>query len=108
MSSALAPGEKHEGEEAPVHAHAPAEVAYPELYEDGKVTPDRAKHYLAAALTNSGCDEIERAYAYADTSTQPGFGVIFHSGARAFCLFAHTARPGQSQGGRKYELQGAF
>lgn len=105
---AAAPGEKYEQPEAPVHAEPPAEVSYPDLYEDGKVSPDRAKRYLAAALMNSGCDEIESAYAYADTNQHPGFGVVFHSGARAFCLLESTARPGQGLGSRNAELQGAF
>ncbi|MFF7130701.1 hypothetical protein [Streptomyces sp. NPDC008240] len=105
---AAAPGEKYEQPEQPVHAEPPAEVPYPDLYEDGKVSPDRAKRYLAAALTNSGCDEIARAYPYADTNKHPGMGVVFHNGAKAFCLFEATARPGQGIGGRNAALQGAF
>lgn len=105
---AAAPGEKYEQPEQPVHAEPPAEVPYPDLYEDGKVSPDRAKRYLAAALTNAGCDEIERAYPYPDTNKHPGMGVIFHNGAKAFCLFEATARPGQGLGSRNAELQDAF
>jgi hypothetical protein len=104
---ALAPGEKHEQPEAPVHGDPPAEVPVPELYENGKITPDRAKQYLAAALTNARCDEIALAYPYADDS-HPGVGLKFHNGARIFCLFVHTARPGQSPSGKKYELQTGF
>lgn len=108
ITYAAAPGDKYEQPETPVHGEPPAEVPYPELYDGGKISPDRAKAYLAAALTNSGCDEIQKAYPYDDTNQHPGFGVIFHSGARAFCLFVQTARPGQSAGGREYELQSAF
>ena len=108
ITCAAAPGEKYEQPEAPVHGEPPAEVSYPDLYEDGKVSPGRAKRYLAAALTNSGCDEIESAYAYPDTNKHPGFGAIFHSGARAFCLFEATARPGQVLGSRNAALQDAF
>lgn len=105
---ASAPGEKYENPEAPVHAEPPAEVPYPDLYEDGKVSPGRAKAYLAAALANSGCDEIETAYPYADTDMHPGFGANFHNGAKVFCLFEATARPGQAMGSRNAPLQGAF
>ncbi|MFJ5967867.1 hypothetical protein [Streptomyces sp. NPDC093060] len=108
VSFAAAPGEKYENPEQPVHGKPPAEVPYPDLYEDGKVSPDRAKRYLAAALTNAGCDEIERAYPYPDTNKHPGMGVVFHNGAKAFCLFEATARPGQGMGSRNAELQGAF
>ncbi|MGW3196288.1 hypothetical protein ACWDBD_17215 [Streptomyces sp. NPDC001118] len=108
ISGALAPGEKHESPEAPVHGEAPAEVPFPELVEGGTVSPDRAKRYLAAALTNSGCDEIYKAYAYADTSKHPGFGAVFHNGAKVFCLFEATARPGQGLGSRNAALQDAF
>jgi hypothetical protein len=104
---ALAPGEKHDAPEAPFHGEPPAEVSFPELYEGGNVTPMRAKHYLAAALSNTGCDEISNVYPYQDDA-HPGLGVRFHSGARVFLLFAHTARPGQSLSGTKYELQGTF
>lgn len=108
ISVGLAPGEKHESPEAPVHAGAPAEVPFPELIEGGKVSPDRAKHYLAAALANSGCDEIQEAYAYSDNNKHPGFGAIFHNGAKTFCLFEATARPGQALGSRNAALQDAF
>lgn len=105
-TAAAAPGDKGEGAEVPVEGAPPAEVPYPDLYEGGRVTPGRAAHYLAAALANSGCAEIREAYAYSSAAQHPGFGAVFHSGARAFLLFHHTARPGQGVGGR--ELQAAF
>ncbi|MFE0423109.1 hypothetical protein [Streptomyces sp. NPDC058953] len=106
ITAALAPGEKHENAEAPVHGEAPAELPFPELFQDGSITPERAKHYFAAAMANSGCDEIARAYPYTDDG-HPGFGVHFHNGSKVFCLLVHTARPGQSPGS-KYELQKTF
>lgn len=106
ITMALAPGEKHENAEAPVHGEPPAELPYPELFQDGVITPERAKHYFAAAMTNAHCDEIALAYAYTDDG-HPGFGVHFHNGAKTFCLIVHTARAGQSPGS-KYELQKVF
>ncbi|AZK95297.1 MULTISPECIES: hypothetical protein [Streptomyces] len=106
ITTALAPGEKHESAEAPVHAEPPAEVPVPELYQDGSTTPEKVKHYLAAVMANSGCDEIALVYPYADDG-HPGFGLQFHNGAKVFCLLVHSARPGQSPGA-KYELQAAF
>lgn len=106
ITAAAAPGDKGEGPEIPVDGEPPAEVPYPPLYDDGKVSPVRAQEYLAAALSNSGNKQISQTYGYSSEAQSPGFGVIFHSGARAFALFHHTARPGQGVGGR--ELQAAF
>jgi hypothetical protein len=109
ITAALAPGEKHADPEAPVHAEAPAEVAMPELYEGGKITPERAEQYIAAVLNNAHCDEMARAYAYSSNtewgpSVHPGVGAVFHNGARTFMVFA-----GAGQGaGRMGELQAAF
>ncbi|MEU5976482.1 hypothetical protein [Streptomyces sp. NPDC047315] len=108
VTMTLAPAEKHEQPEAPVHGGAPAEVVLPDLYEDGKVTPDRAKRYLAAVLANANCDEIDSVYPYTSEAAHPGFGLKFYNGSRIHCLFVHSARPGQGPGGKKYDLQGAF
>ena len=105
MTTASPPGAKVD-EDPVVTGEPAAEVPYPALFEDGKVTPGRAQHYLAAAITNSGHTEVAGAYGYDPTNKHPGFGVIFHSGAKAYCMFHHNARPGQDVGGR--ELQAAF
>ncbi|MFE9398589.1 hypothetical protein [Streptomyces flavidovirens] len=107
ITAAAAPGDKWEGPEVPVEGDAPAEVQYPDLYEGGKVTPTRAQQYLTAAITNAGNRQIAQVYGYDSASQNPGFGVIFHSGARAFCLFHHTAGSGQALGGRAFDLQAA-
>lgn len=105
MTTVAPPGAK--GHEDPiVTGDIAVEVPYPELYEDGKVTPDRAQHYLAAAITNAGHAEVAGAYGYAPENRHPGFGVLFHSGAKVLCLFHHNGRAGQNIGGR--ELQAAF
>lgn len=105
MTQAAAPGAR--GDEDPIVTGDPApEVPYPPLYEDGKATPERAQHYLAAAIVNAGHAEVAHAYGYSPENQHPGFGVVFHSGAKVFCLFHHTARPGQAVGGR--ELQATF
>lgn len=107
VTAAAAPGDKWAGPEIPVEGEPPAEVPYPPLFEDGKVTPRRAQEYLAAALTNSGDKRIAQAYGYSSEAQTAGFGVVFHDTARAFCLFHHTARPGQALGGRAFDLQTA-
>ncbi|MEU3602694.1 hypothetical protein ABZ714_28860 [Streptomyces sp. NPDC006798] len=108
VTMTTAPGERIEQPESPVHGDAPDEVALPDLYEDGKITPDRAKKYIAAALTHAHCDEIETVYPYSDEAANPGVGVKFHNGSRIYCLFTQTARPGQGPGGKKYDLQSTF
>ncbi|NXY93523.1 hypothetical protein HYE82_03680 [Streptomyces sp. BR123] len=108
ITGALAPGEKHTTDEQPVHADAPAEVPYPPLFNGGNVTPVSAAAYLAAAVANTGNTEILTAEPYSDDAQNPGFGVTFHNGAKAFCLFTHTGRAGQTRGSRAYDLQGAF
>lgn len=105
MTAASPPGAKVD-EDPIVTGDPAAEVPYPELYEDGKVTPAHAQRYLAAAIINSAHPEVASAYGYDPTSKHPGFGVRFHSGARVYCLFHHNARRGQGVGGR--ELQAAF
>ncbi|TXS30715.1 hypothetical protein EAO71_20165 [Streptomyces sp. ms191] len=107
VTAAAASGDKWEGPEIPVEGEPPAEIPYPELFEGGKATPERAQAYFAAAIANSGSKEIASADRYSSEAQYPGFGVIFHSGAQAFCLFHHTARPGQSVGGRAFDLQDA-
>ncbi|MET9506934.1 hypothetical protein ABZX62_00350 [Streptomyces flavidovirens] len=107
ITAAAAPGDKWEGPEVPVEGDAPTEVQYPDLYEGGKVTPARAQEYLAAAITNAGNRQVKRAYGYDPTSQNPGFGVVFHNGAKAYCLLHHTARPGQGVGSRAFDLQAA-
>lgn len=107
MTTTSPPGAK--GDEDPiVTGERAAEVPYPPLYEDGKVTPERAQHYLAAAIANSGHGEVAGAYGYDPTNKHPGFGVRFHSGAKVACPFHHNGRAGQSLGGRAFELQDAF
>ncbi|MBT2439017.1 hypothetical protein J7E93_02550 [Streptomyces sp. ISL-36] len=107
VTAAAAPGDKWEGPEIPVEGEPPAEVAYPQLFENGKASPARAQEYFAAALANSGNKQIAEAYAYSSEAQTPGFGVIFQNEARAFCLIHHTARPGQGVGGRAFDLQAA-
>ncbi|WP_435239544.1 hypothetical protein [Streptomyces sp. YPW6] len=110
ITATAAPGEDYKQPENPVVYEAPAEVAYPDLYEGGKVTPLLAEKYLAAALTNSGSGEIATVYAYTvnDAGTaNPGVGVKFHSEARIQVLFQHTARAGQDKG-QAFDLQSAF
>ncbi|MFF8656842.1 hypothetical protein [Streptomyces huasconensis] len=108
MTFAAAPGDKGDGPETPVHGETPAEVPMPELFKDGKVSPTGAEVYLAAALTNAHCDEVESAYPYGSEAKNSGVGLRFHSGARAFILFELAGRPGQSAGGQKYNLPAAF
>jgi hypothetical protein len=108
ITAAAAPGDKWQGPEVPVEGDPPAEIGYPDLLQDGKITPARAQAYLAAAISNSGDKQIERAYGYSSEAQTPGFGVVFHNGARAFCLFHHSARPGQGIGGRAFDLQTAI
>ncbi|QSS91483.1 hypothetical protein [Streptomyces sp. M54] len=111
ITATAAPGEDYKQPENPVSYEAPAEVAYPDLYEGGKVTPQLAEKYLAAAFTNSGSPEIESVYAYSvkDPATaHPGLGLRFHSEARIQLLFQHTARPGQDKGNSPFDLQSAF
>ncbi|MFH9426028.1 hypothetical protein [Streptomyces sp. NPDC017529] len=110
----MPPGHNFDEPEVPVTGEPPADGPVPDLYEGGKVSPLRAEAYLAAVLGNSGSAEIVRAYGYSDGATttrptaHPGVGVVFHSGGRGFLLFEHTARAGQSRGGRHSELQSAF
>ncbi|GAB2880683.1 hypothetical protein [Streptomyces mayteni] len=82
-------GEKYAEPEQPVEKEAPAPVAVPEL---GKgADPRQVEGYLAAVLNNSGSTEILRTYGYSDhtpPAMHPGFGVIFHSGARVFCMLS--------------------
>ncbi|MFH8993243.1 hypothetical protein [Streptomyces sp. NPDC017940] len=103
-----APSEQADQPETPVHGEAPAEAPYPDLYENGKITPARAEAYLAAALTNSHNDEITSVYPYGSEAKNPGLGVRFHSGARIFMLFQSAGRPGQAEGGRDYDLPATF
>lgn len=107
MTLTAAPGAR--GDEDPVITAPPAaEVAYPQLYEGGTVTPERAEQYLAAAITNSGHAEVKNGFAYGPDTQHPGFGVVFHSGAKIYCLIHHTARMGQDKGSRAFQLQEAF
>lgn len=108
ITGALASSERHDNPEAPVHDEPPAAVTVPDLYVDGAVSPARAEQYLAAILTNTRCTEMARAYPYGTDAVHPGVGVTFHNGARAFMLFAQTARSGQGKGRRQFDLQAAF
>ncbi|MFF5977186.1 hypothetical protein ACFY7C_37440 [Streptomyces sp. NPDC012769] len=107
VTCAAAPGDKWEGPEIPVEGEPPAEVPYPNLFEEGKVTPERAQHYFAAAMVNSGNKQVADAAAFDPESHHPGFRVVFHNEAKGFCLFHHTARAGQTLGGRAFDLQAA-
>ncbi|MFD7421225.1 hypothetical protein ACFV6M_12405 [Streptomyces californicus] len=89
ITATAAPGEDYKQPENHVSYEAPAEVAYPDLYESGKVTPQLAEKYLAAAFTNSGSPEIESVYAY--SVKDPA-----------------TARSGQDKGNSPFDLQSAF
>ncbi|MFF9074933.1 hypothetical protein ACF1FX_27050 [Streptomyces sp. NPDC014646] len=112
--TAAALSDDYDRPEVPVLDVPPTEVPVPDVYEDGKITPARAEQYLAAVLTNSGSAEIRRVYGYTtgeratDPSHNPGLGMEFHSNSKIFMLFAHTARPGQGQGGKPFELQSSF
>ncbi|MEU6944309.1 hypothetical protein ABZ957_03540 [Streptomyces sp. NPDC046316] len=105
LTAAAAPGDKWDGPEIPVEGEPPAEVAYPDLFEGGKTTPQRAQEYFAAALANSGNKQVAEAYGYSSEAQTAGFGVSFHNGAKGFCLFHHTAKAGQTLGGRAFDLQ---
>ncbi|WP_236241601.1 hypothetical protein [Streptomyces sp. CC228A] len=107
-TGALPPGVKSEDEDVPVLGEPPAHVPYPDVFDGGAVTPQRAQAYLAAALNNAGCEEIAEVYPYAETAQNPGFGVVFHSGAKGFCLFHHAARSGQGISGTPFSLPVAF
>ncbi len=108
VTSAAAPGDKGDGPEIPVEGEPPAEVPWPTLFEDGKTTPARLQEYFAAALANSGNKQIAEAAPYGTDAQHPGFGATFHSEAKGFCLFHHTARQGQTLGGRAFDLQGVI
>ncbi|MER6103636.1 hypothetical protein ABT115_15260 [Streptomyces sp. NPDC001832] len=114
ITATAAPGDDYDRPEIPVAYEPPAEVAWPDPYEGGKVTPPRAEAFLAAAFTNSGSGEIARAYEYSAGATptrptaHPGMGIVFHDESRIQVLFQHTARAGQDKGGRSFDLQDAF
>lgn len=91
-----------------VHGEAPAEVPLPDLFDNGKVSPARAAEYLAAAFTNSRNTEILSVAAYGPENYNPGFGVRFHNGARAFNVIYHVARAGQGISGPAYQLPDTF
>ncbi|MGY5127289.1 hypothetical protein [Streptomyces nigrescens] len=108
------PGEDYDKPEVPVTDEPPAEIAVPDLLQNGKITPLSAEAYIAAVLSNSGNTEIKRTYAYSAGATptsptaHPGVGVEFHSDAKGFLPFVHTARPGQGKGRQAFDLQDAF
>jgi hypothetical protein len=108
ITGALASGERHDSPDTPVAGDPPAQVPVPELYDGGQISPTRAEQYIAATLTNSGNPELRTVYPYGPDAKNPGVGVTFHNGARAFILFAHTARTGQGKGGRPFDLQSGF
>lgn len=108
------PGEDYDKPEVPVTDAPPAEIPVPDLLQNGKVTPLSAEAYIAAVLSNSGNTEIKRTYAYSAGATatsptaHPGVGIEWHSGAKSFLPFVHTARAGQGKGSRAFDLQDAF
>ncbi|MFE3125998.1 hypothetical protein ACFXHD_21535 [Streptomyces hydrogenans] len=100
-----APGDKWEGPEIPVEGEPPAETPYPTLFEAGKTTPALLEDYFAAALANSGSKQLASAAGYGSAVQHPGFGAVFHDESKGHCLFHHTARAGQTRGGRAFDLQ---
>lgn len=91
ITAVTPPGESFKASEVPVEAAPPAEVPVPDLYDAGKVTPQRAELYLAALLNNTGSPEIAEAFAYSDRDTppmNPGLGVSFHNGGKAHMLIS--------------------
>ncbi|WP_052852343.1 hypothetical protein [Streptomyces avicenniae] len=81
-------GDAYGEAEQPVEGEAPAPVPVPDLGRGAE--PRQVEAYLAAVLTNTGHPEILRAYAYGDREQPPkhaGVGVVFHSGAKVYCLF---------------------
>ncbi|MEU5436390.1 hypothetical protein AB0G73_23850 [Streptomyces sp. NPDC020719] len=110
ITSVLAPGARIDDADVPVPGEPLTAVPVPALYQDGKITPRAAEAYLAATLTNSAHPEIRRAYGYTDNAPtrHPGVGIEFHSGAKVYLPFAHTARAGQNRGRERYRLQNDF
>lgn len=92
ITAVSAPGDRWEGPETPVTGTPPAHWPYPDLYDGNKTTPGRAQQYLAAAIANSGDPRIEKTYGYTTEGKGRGFGVVFHDGAKIFCLFHQTIR----------------
>jgi hypothetical protein len=89
ITAVSATGEKYSEPEEPVTATPPGEIPLPDLFDGGKITPQRAELYLAALLNNSGSPEIAGTYAYSARETPamyPGLGVDFHSGGKAHML----------------------
>lgn len=92
ITAAAAPGDKWEGPEVPVTGKPPAHWPQPELYDQGKTTLERAQHYLAAALANTGDARIKETLHYGTEGTTRGFKAVFHDGAKIYCRFVDTAR----------------
>lgn len=91
ITAVTPPGENFKEQEVPVTAEPPAEVPVPNLYDGGKVTPQRAELYLAALLNNTGSPEIAETFAYSNRETppmNPGLGVNFHNGGKAHMLIS--------------------
>lgn len=86
VTVAAAPGDKGGGPEIPVTDVPPAAVPYPVLNPSGH----SLQEYLAAAVTNAGNAEVAHAYRYPQQAKHPGFGIVFHSGAKVFCLIHRT------------------
>ncbi|MFF9787186.1 hypothetical protein [Streptomyces nigrescens] len=92
VTAAAPPGENHDKPEIPVTGEPPAETRLPDPV--GKpVDPIAAEQYIAAALANSGNNEIKNVYGYSSRATDtsptahPGVGVEFHSTGKGFLLF---------------------
>jgi hypothetical protein len=91
ITAVTPPGESFKAPEVPVEAEPPAEIPVPDLYDGGKVTPQRAELYLAALLANTGSPEIAETFAYSNRETPPmnaGLGVNFHNGGKAHMLIS--------------------
>ncbi|WP_130798735.1 hypothetical protein [Streptomyces otsuchiensis] len=85
-----------------VRGTAPEPVELPELA--GRVPVQSVEEFLAGAVANLGNEEVSHVYAYSasrsgSTSVYPGFGVKFHSGAKAYCVFVRAGAPGREPSG---------
>ncbi|NJQ04938.1 hypothetical protein [Streptomyces lonarensis] len=98
-------GEKSSEPEKIVEGDAPASEPLPDL--TSRVPVPTVEAFLAGTIRNAGSTEVSGVYSYSGRETpsvHPGFGVTFHSGAKAFCVFVHVAGPGQGRPGNAYDI----
>ncbi|NJP65865.1 hypothetical protein [Streptomyces spiramenti] len=98
-------GEKSSEPEKIVEGDAPAAEPLPDM--TSRVPVPTVEAFLAGAIRNAGSTEVSGVYSYSGRETpsvHPGFGVTFHSGAKAFCVFVHVAGPGQGRPGSAYDI----